>query len=201
MIKIIFFDFGNVLVTYDKVFTKVCNDFEINLDEFWKFYNKFDDALAFGEIETRYFWKKCIENFNLDLDKTKNYDFAKAWVSDYKIIKPVNDFIYEIKNKINIGIISNINSEIWETALRENFVPKINYKCVILSYKEKTNKPKKEIYEMAQKKSGANSGEILFIDDKQENLVEPRKMGWKTILFDPSKAEEGVEEIRKAIEN
>ena len=150
-------------------------------------------------MKSNLFWEKCLEHFNLDLHKTKSYDFAGAWVSDYEIIKPMNKFIYEIKDKIDIGIISNINSEIWEAALRDGWVPKINYKSVILSYKVGLKKPNKKIYEIAQSESKVKAEEILFVDDKEENLVEPRKMGWKTFLFDPKKAEEGREKIKKFI--
>ena len=58
-----------------------------------------------------------------------------------------------------------------------------------------TMKPDKEIYEIAQKRSGVNSNEILFVDDKPENLVIPDKMGWKTVLFDQFKADDGVSRI------
>ena len=201
MIKTVFFDFGNVLVTYDNVFNKVCHDFKINLNEFIEYYNGFEKSLTVGEIKTDLFWEKCIENFSLDLQKARRYDFEGAWVSDYEIIKPINNLLYELDGKINIGVISNINSGIWEAALKDNWVPKVNYKSVILSYKVNTKKPDRKIYEIAQRESGVNPEEVLFIDDKEKNLVEPTEMNWKTVLFDPNKAEEGGKKIRRIISN
>jgi len=196
MIKTVIFDFGNVLVTFDRVFCKVSNDFNIDFEEFIKYYSSFEEAMTIGKIKTDFFWRECIRHFNLDLHKAKKYDFARAWVSDYEIIGPINELVYELSKDLNIGILSNINSEIWEAAQRDAWVPKINYKSVILSYKLGFKKPEREIYEVSQKEAGVKPEEILFVDDKEENLVEPRNMGWVTILFDPNKAKEGVEKIR-----
>lgn len=199
MIKTIFFDFGNVLVTYDKVFNKICDDFKLNCDDLLEFYSLFHEQLTIGEMETSDFWKKCIEHYTLDKEKIKEYDFEGSWVADYEIIKPINSLINELKEKINIGIISNINSGIWEAALKDSWVPNINYVSIILSYKVASIKPNREIYELAQIESQVNPDEILFVDDKEINLIEPTKMGWKTILFDPNKAEDGVKKIRSII--
>jgi FMN phosphatase YigB (HAD superfamily) len=199
MIKIVFFDFGNVLVTYDKVFTKVCHDFNLNHKEFMDYHSSFDELLTIGKIKTDEFWKKCMEHYNLDLEKARQYNFASAWVSDYEKIQATVTLINEISKKIEIGIISNICSEIWESALRDSWVPNVNYKSIILSYKVGLIKPNRDIYELAQKESGVNPNEILFIDDKEKNLIEPKKLGWKTINFNPAEAEKSIEEIRKLI--
>lgn len=197
MIKAIYFDLGGVLVNYDNVFHKVCSDFTLDFNDFLKFYSQFDNDMAFGKIKMDYFWKKCIKEF--DLKNAKNYDLPKSWVSDYKIVKPINDLIYSLEKKIEIGIISNIGPGIWEAALKYKFVPNIKYKKVYLSCKEEMYKPNSDIYEKVQKESGFKPEEILFIDDKEENLVVPKNLGWKTVLFNQLKAEEGVEKIKQIL--
>lgn len=201
MIKTVFFDFGNVLVTYNNVFNKVCHDFQIDFNEFKKHYLPFEDSLTIGKISTDIFWKKCFETFNLDLQKALQYDFKGSWVSDYEIIQPINKLINELDGKMNIGIISNINSGIWEAALRDSWVPSVNYKSVILSCDVGMAKPNRGIYEIAQNESGVDPNEILFIDDKEMNLREPLNMGWSTVLFDPNNAKDGIKKIRRIIGN
>lgn len=193
MIKFIYFDFGAVLVNYDNVFTKVCNDFGLDKNEFRNFYNNFVEDMDVGKDSVDGFWKKCVENFNLK--NGLNYNLAKFWVSDYKIIKPIFEMMISLEGKIKMGIISNVHADIWWAAFADNWVPKIKYNEIILSSDVATMKPHKEIYEIAQKRSGVNSNEILFVDDKPENLVIPDKMGWKTVLFDQFKAEDGVSQI------
>ena len=193
MIKFVYFDFGAVLVNYDNVFTKVCNDFSLDKSEFKNFYNKFVDNMDVGKDSVEGFWKKCVENFNLE--NGLNYNLPKSWVSDYKIIKPIFEMMTSLEGKINMGIISNIHADIWWAAFADNWVPKIKYNEFILSSDVATMKPHKEIYEIAQKRSGVNSNEILFVDDKPENLIIPNGMGWKTVLFDQFKADDGVSRI------
>ena len=54
-------------------------------------------------------------------------------------------------------------------------------------------------YQKVQKESLINPDEILFIDDKEENLIEPKNLGWNTVLFDRLNAEEGVNKIKEII--
>lgn len=197
MIKQIFFDFGAVLVNYDRVLQKVCRDFSINFDNFLDFYNQFDSDLSEGKIKTEEFWGKGIEKYGLK--NAEDYDLPTSWVSDYQIIQPVNNLIYFLEDKIDIGIISNIGSGIWEAAVKQKMVPNIKYKKVYLSCDLKMMKPGSDIYEKVQKESMVKPGEILFVDDKEKNLAIPKHLGWKTMLFDMTKAEEGVEEIKKII--
>ena len=198
MIKFVYFDFGGVLVNYDDVYTKVCRDFNLDRDEFGKFYRGLVDDMDVGKVNVNEFWNRCIENFGIK--NGENYDLAKSWVSDYKIIKPVQDLIYSVEGKVGNGIISNISAETWWAALEDNWVPNIKYNETILSSDVGLVKPERKIYQMAQEKlKNIDSSEILFIDDKPENLIEPKLMGWKTFCFDQLKADKDVLEIQKLI--
>ncbi len=197
MVKFIYFDFGAVLVNYDEVFKKVCTDFNLDRDEFKNFYNGFVLDMDVGKESVSGFWKKSAENFGLK--NALEYDLAKSWVSDYKIIQPVFDMIRSLEGKVDMGIISNIHADVWWAAFEDNWVPKVKYKEILLSSDLGVIKPIRDIYEIAQEKANVKAEEILFIDDKEENLVEPKKMGWKTILFDQNKAVDGVNKIMEVL--
>ena len=196
MVKFVYFDFGAVLVNYDDVFEKVCKDFNLNRGKFREFYSGFIDDMDVGKINVGDFWGNCIKKFKIK--NADNYNLAKSWVSDYQIIKPVQDLIYSVEGKIKIGIISNIPAEIWWAAMGDNWVPNIKYDEMILSSDVEEVKPERKIYEIAQKRlKNINPTEIMFIDDKPENLIEPNAMGWKTFCFDQLKANENILEIQK----
>jgi epoxide hydrolase-like predicted phosphatase len=197
VVKFIYFDFGGVLVNYDNVFTKVCSDFEINKDEFIKFESETISRMDIGIGNLVGFWKKCVEKFKLS--NADNYDLAKSWVSDYKKIKPVQDLINSLEGNTKMGIISNIPAEVWWAAYKNNWVPRIKYDQVLLSSDLGVVKPDSRIYEIAEEKTRVSPEEILFVDDKEENLVGPIKMGWKTLCFDQSKAEDEVLKIYSKI--
>lgn len=184
-------------MNYDEVFKKVCTDFGLDRDEFKSFYNDFVLDMDVGKESVSEFWKKSAENFGLK--NALEYNLAKSWVSDYKIIQPVFEMIHSLEGKVEMGIISNIHADVWWAAFEDNWVPKIKYKEILLSSDLGIIKPIRDIYEIAQEKSGMKAEEILFIDDKEENLVEPKKMGWKTVLFDQSKAIDGVNKIMELL--
>jgi putative hydrolase of the HAD superfamily len=198
MVKIVYFDFGAVLINYEKVFTKICANFSIEAKDFWDLYNQFDADLAIGKVSTEQFWQACIKRFNLQ--NTANYDLIGQWVADYKIIQPINDLIYSLESKIDVGIISNICHGLWQRSSELGLIPNINYKKIYLSYQLKMAKPNLDIYEKVQKESGVLPNEILFVDDKAENLVVPQNLGWQTVLFDELKAEKGVARIKEILD-
>ena len=78
-------------------------------------------------------------------------------------------------------------------------VPNIEYKKVYLSYQLGLIKPDIALFKLVQTESGVNPEEILFIDDKSENLIAPTNLGWKTILFNTNQAQQGVDKIKKMI--
>lgn len=197
MIKQIYFDFGKVLIDYEKSLETVCKDFSIDFDSILNLYKELEYELGLGRITIKKFWQQCIEKFKLK--NATDYDLPKSWVSDYDIIQPINDLIYSLENKIDIGIISNIHDGIWEAALKYKMVPDIKYKKVYLSYQLGLIKPDIELFRIVQNESGVNPEEILFIDDKPENLIAPTNLGWKTILFNPNQAQQGVDKIKEMI--
>jgi len=75
-----------------------------------------------------------------------------------------------------------------------NLIPDIDY-ITIDSSIEKCRKPERKIYEIAQDKSGFRGDEILFIDNKKENLEIPKEMGWQTFWFDSSNYERSNKEL------
>lgn len=197
MIKQIYFDFGGVLITYKNVFRSVCRDFGLDFGQFWEFYTIYDDEMGIGRVTTKEFWGKCIERFGLK--NAENFDLAKAWVSDYEMIWPIQKLIKELEGKVDIGIISNVASGIWEKAVESGMVPNVKYGPVYLSGDLKIMKPDRRIYELVLQKSEVRPEEILFVDDLEKNLEIPQQMGWKTICFDQLIPEKGIEEIKKKL--
>lgn len=195
--RLIYFDFGAVLVNYEKVFTQICADFSIDLQDLWDMYNRHDADLAIGKISTAEFWQKCIDRYQLQ--NTADYDLLERWVTDYEVIQPVQDLVYALEGQVAVGIISNINEGPWEKSLELGLVPNIKYQRVYLSYQEKMAKPNLDIYQKVQQESGVLPEEIVFVDDKAENLVAPQSLGWQTVLFDRLQAEAGVARIKSLL--
>jgi putative hydrolase of the HAD superfamily len=91
---------------------------------------------------------------------------------------------------INKGIISNMPKE-WG----EYFVEKLNlnydFDPIVLSGTIGLKKPNDEIYQRFLEDSGVEGEEIVFIDDKLENLEAAKKFNINTVLFDRGKEQDG----------
>jgi HAD superfamily hydrolase (TIGR01509 family) len=160
--KWIIFDLGNVIyidteTVFDEVFGK-----ELLSKEAQEEYIEMAKKTERGELPTTELLKTIKKTFNL-LVTTKQLD---KMMIETALIKPMWELLQRLKYQTAkyLGISYNglkmFNSA--EIGMR---------------------KPEPDIYKYVTKELGANPKDIVFIDDRKYNLIEPKKLGWKTILF------------------
>lgn len=195
--KFIYFDIGNIFMTFDRIFQKVVSDFHLDLKLLDETYEPYDVDANLGNIKITDVWTELCQK--LSIDNGKNYNFIESWVSDYESIVPMHEFVNEIKDKYPLGIISNYYQDFFEEATKQGFIPKVKFSPVIISADVGLVKPNLKIYELAQKQCGFSGTDILFIDDKKENLDAVKVLGWNTFQFDYKNPQESVEQLRKLV--
>lgn len=77
-------------------------------------------------------------------------------------------------------ILSNTN-DIAISHIRRRFPFFANFDGYVLSYECAALKPHERIYEITEQRTGCRGGEILFLDDKPENVEAAALRGWQTI--------------------
>ena len=77
-------------------------------------------------------------------------------------------------------ILSNTN-DIAISHIRHRFPFFTNFDGYVLSYECAALKPHARIYEITEERTGCRGGEILFLDDKPENVEAAVPRGWQTI--------------------
>lgn len=78
-----------------------------------------------------------------------------------------------------IGILSNTCHGHWDWVMRQAYqVMVAEMDATILSYQVGAMKPSPKIYEVAEAAAGVPASQILFIDDKQENVDAAIARGW-----------------------
>lgn len=77
-------------------------------------------------------------------------------------------------------ILSNTN-DIAISHIRRRFPFFANFDGHVLSYECAALKPHARIYEITEQRTGCRGGEILFLDDKPENVEAAVPRGWQTI--------------------
>lgn len=85
------------------------------------------------------------------------------------------------RSRIPTYIFSNTNDLAIEH-IRQNFPFFANFDGYILSYEVGAMKPDAKIYEELEKMSGKRGDEILYLDDRQENVDAGAARGWQVIL-------------------
>jgi putative hydrolase of the HAD superfamily len=92
-------------------------------------------------------------------------------------------------------IFSNTN-DLAEEHIRRNFPFFSNFDGYILSYEVGAMKPHAKIYQALEKMSGNRSAEILYLDDRQENVDAGAARGWQVILqTDPARSRATMEQL------
>jgi 2-haloacid dehalogenase len=111
---------------------------------------------------------------------------------------PFGDIFAEIPDMIRLHaeirtrslptfILSNTN-DIAVSHIRRRFPFFANFDGYVLSYECAALKPHARIYEITEQHTGCSGGEILFLDDKPENVETARQRGWQTICHSSAEA-------------
>lgn len=83
-------------------------------------------------------------------------------------------------------IFSNTN-DLAVAHIRQHFPFFSQFDGYIYSYEHHTMKPEAGLYEIMEKASGCRGAELLYIDDRRENIAAGAARGWQTILQETPK--------------
>ena len=72
--------------------------------------------------------------------------------------------------------------------IRRNFPFFEHFDGYVFSYEHRSMKPDAKLYEVVERVSGRRGGEILYIDDRLENVEAGAARGWQTILQEEPEA-------------
>ena len=87
------------------------------------------------------------------------------------------------KTKLPTYIFSNTNDLAVEH-IRNRFPFFSDFDGYVLSYEHGAMKPSAKLYEIVERMSGRRGGEILYIDDRPENVAAGVARGWQGILHE-----------------
>ena len=122
-------------------------------------------------------------------------EFGEFFADIFTEIPPMIELHAELRRRgIPTYIFSNTNDLAVEH-IRRNFPFFRNFDGYVFSYKVKAMKPDATIYEALEKLTGRHGADILYIDDRPENVASGAARGWGTILH------ETPEITRAALEN
>jgi HAD superfamily hydrolase (TIGR01509 family) len=190
----LYFDLGNVLLYFDhpKAARQMAELSGKTQVEVWA--TVFDSDLEVryerGDIDCRTFY----DEFCARTDSTPDFEQLRFAAAD--IFEP-NDGMIELVERLHarghrLGVLSNTCAAHWDhcTDGRHPFLNRC-FDVFALSYKLNSMKPDPAIYARAAELAGVAPQQILFLDDRPENVAAARVAGYDAVEYTTVEAFEG----------
>lgn len=183
-IKFVYFDLGNVLVSFDpeRACQNVADLGNVSVDEARKLVYESGtlDRYESGELTSQAFYSTIRDLIDVDPDRFTKEALLDAISDMFTPVDAMVEVVEYARRKVGrVGVLSNTCPAHWDWVRRQPWrISQIDYDVKILSYEVKSMKPDEKIYLAAEQAARVRPDQILFIDDKAENVDAAKKRGW-----------------------
>jgi putative hydrolase of the HAD superfamily len=185
-ISAVLFDYGMVLsnVPEDLAWRQLEHVLDAEQEAFQASYWKYRDAYDRGSLSAQTYW----ESVARDLDTPIDADVLHALIdADTNVWTQPNVEMMEWAARLNragikTGILSNIGDAM-EVGVRGRFPALGEFTHHTFSHRLGIAKPDAAIYRHAVEGLGVPEGEILFVDDREENILAARAAGMVAVQY------------------
>jgi FMN phosphatase YigB (HAD superfamily) len=195
MIKVVVFDLGKVLVDFDYTIAarKIVARGKVTLAQLGQLLGQSPLLLRYeaGGLTNEEFYKEIctLTGFGGCLD-----EFAECFGDIFSPIEPMVALHAAIRQRgLPTYIFSNTN-DLAIRVIRRNFPFFAQFDGYVLSYQHGFLKPDPQLYDVVERQCGHRGAEILYLDDRPENIATGAARGWQVIL------QESPEKTRALIE-
>ncbi len=195
--QVVVFDLGKVLVDFDYgiVARKIAAQGTLDATGVQKF---IDHSPLLFRYETGLMTK---EQFYAEVCAATGFrgdmgEFAQVFGDIFEPITPMVEIHATLRKQgIPTYIFSNTN-ELAVGHIRRSYPFFSNFDGYILSYEHGAMKPQAKLYEVVERETGRKREEILYLDDRAENVAAGVTRGWRVILQEtPAKTETALRAI------
>jgi putative hydrolase of the HAD superfamily len=192
--EVVVFDFGGVM-TFDHDRTAIvqflCDSFSFTSEEFDQVNGKKRDAVKAGQTDEE-FWLQYAKDEGISLPANWTQEFVSVIRNSLNVNPAMYQLVEELKEReTSVGLLSNIDHRLAE--LLRKFGCYEPFDPCILSYEIQIKKPDPKAYEYLLETLGTPAEEVVFIDDKIENVEAALKLGIDAIHF------QSAEQIREEL--
>ena len=196
-LSVLVFDLGKVLVDFDysiaaKRITPLCTS-PVDSVKFFSQHAALLTSYEMGLLTTEEFYNaiKSVSGFS-----GTQAEFNAFFADIFTPIQPMIDLLVELKKtRLATYIFSNTN-DLAIDHIRRRFPFFSDFDGYVLSYEHGAMKPSAKLYEIVERASGRRGGEIVYIDDRPENVQAGTARGWRGILHEtPSGTREALQKL------
>jgi FMN phosphatase YigB (HAD superfamily) len=149
--------------------------------EFDELYHTYDTEICLGKHEDTLL-PEIASRFNLSLPE--GFSMRQYFLDHFDPNHSLWSIVAKLKETTKIGLLTDQYPGMLTQITKLHLLPPVTWDVVIDSTQVGFRKPSPEIYHMAQDKAGVPPQEILFIDNREKNLVPARDLGWQTYFYD-----------------
>jgi len=182
--KVLAFDLGRVLFDFDYniALEKIKDKIGMSIEEIIRelFNNDFGLSFEKGEVSPEEFYSSFKKTFKATL----SYEyFVDIWCKIFSPKKDVIGLVRYLKGRYPLYLISNINELHFEYLFKEYWEVFSLFNELILSFKVKSVKPEKAIYQVLKDTAGVRFQDIIYIDDREDLITKAKDYGLQCLQF------------------
>jgi len=191
-IRAVVFDYGEVLCLKPSqgYWDRYRDYLEVELAELQKHYWRLRNSIDSGAHDGRWYWREIAQSLAIEL---REEQITELLAYDNEQWTQLNIKVCEMARALRraglrTGVLSNIHVDI-VAHMRKTMPlfhlcePTSYFDELIFSCEEKLIKPDARIYEVCRRRMGFAAEEILFVDDKPENIEAARACGLQGLVF------------------
>ncbi|KAA1260200.1 Alpha-D-glucose-1-phosphate phosphatase YihX [Rubripirellula obstinata] len=185
MIQFVYFDLGNILWSFDE--DRACQNaadlFGVGTAEIRQavYESGLQDRAEHGRVSTTGFCEQLVSSIAGTNQVSDLRAVADALSDMFTPIESMVSVIEAVRcSGARVGILSNTCEHHWDWIGRQQHPMMAGpFDAIVLSYEVNSMKPDDQIYRAAELAAGVPADQILFLDDKPENVLAAKMRGWQ----------------------
>jgi HAD superfamily hydrolase (TIGR01509 family) len=192
------FDLGKVLVDFDYSIAarRIAARGKLTVLEIAAYINRSPLFVEYesGRVTTQQFFDEIrrVTGFQGDLA-----EFSNCFADIFTAIEPMVQLQAELQQRGMAAYAFSNTNDLAVAHIRRTFPFYSKFDGCILSYEHGVMKPDAGLYEVVERQSGRRGAEILYLDDRPENVAAGAARGWHAILHEsPEKSRAAIQKLR-----
>ena len=181
--SLIYFDLGNVLVAFDSQLAceNLARRFGVDTDRAREviYDSGLQERFEHGQVNGEQYAEAVRRAMGRSI-AVPTGEILDAVSAMFRPIESMAGIVSGVRAAgYRIGLLSNTSAAHWDWIGRQAY-PSVRggFDVVILSYEVGVMKPDARIYRAAERAAGVGPEEILFVDDRWENVAAAQSLGW-----------------------